>query len=200
MPRADNDFLDGLEPSKKSRKRAIKYWPKGHKLCKNCGCDSERRDYGGNGYCYRCYRLTRRLEKVKGWDPAYREALKRAYGFTDEEYKIWQDECIDQLEGRLAWLRGREKRYRGDVEGIDIEYQLGRILHLIRPEADYPRDATIIDHSFSEKQLVLIYHLLDLIEEAVPWEGPRRHSTIEYWKIWDKISERRLRSGIQSEH
>lgn len=189
-PQAHNDFLQGLKPFENKRKR-VKYWPKRHKACKNCGCDPSirDRDYGGRGYCCRCYRLILRLEKVKGWDREHPEI--RAYGFTDAEFEIWQDECADQLKGRLAWLHGREDRYRGDVEGIDIEYQLGRILHLIRPEADYPRDATVIDHSFNKKQLGLIYRLLDVIEEAVPWEGAGRYKTVQYWKAWEKIREHR---------
>src|SRR5260370_34366205 len=115
----------------------MKYWPKGRKVCNNCGCDPSRRDYGGRGYCCRCYRLILRLERVKGWGrnhPDVSGNLPFTYGVTDKEIEIFRDECIRQLEGRLAWLHGREDRYRGDVEGIDIEYQLGRILHLIRPE------------------------------------------------------------------
>ena len=163
----------------------IRYWPKRVERCANCGCDSERRNYGGRGYCCRCYRLIRRIEEIKGWDQAYLENLKRSHGFNDDEAKIWQDECVDQLEGHLAWLQGREERYQGNVNGIQIEYQLGRIQHFIRRNVDYPRLATVIDNSFNREQLGLLYRLLDKIEESVPWEGSHRGATILYGRIWD---------------
>jgi hypothetical protein len=126
--------------------------------------------------------LIRRIDKIRGWSQEYLENLKRSHGFNDEEAKIWQDECIRQLEGHLRWLQGREHRYQGNVEGIDIEYQLGRILHLVRRNVDYPRHATVFDHSFSKEQLGLIYRMLDKIEESIPWEGPRRGATMLYGK------------------
>jgi hypothetical protein len=200
-----NDFLDGLKPSKKSRKRKIKYWPKRHKLCRNCGCDSDRRDYGGNGYCCRCYRLTRRLEAVRHWVKSRSETLKYiplsgngkliTDRLTDEEFEIFKDECASQLEGHLRRLQVREHRFRGNVDGLDVEQQLGRILRLIVPKASYPRNDDSIDASFTKDQLGKVYRLLDVIEEAIPWEGPGRYRTIEEWKAWDKISEFRTQSG-----
>jgi hypothetical protein len=176
----------------------MKYWPKSVERCANCGCDSERRDYGGRGYCCRCYRLIRRIDKIKGWSQEYLENLKRSHGFNDEEAKIWQDECISQLAGHLRWLHGREERYQGNVEGIEIEEQLRRIQHLIRPNVDYPRLATVIDHNFNQEQLGLLYHLLDRIEESIPWEGPRRGATILYGKVWEKIHQHREDTGVYS--
>jgi hypothetical protein len=174
----------------------MKYWPKRVERCANCGCASDRRGYGGRGYCCRCYRLIRRIEEIKGWDQEYLENLKRSHGFSDEEAKIWQEECVDQLEGRLAWLHGREERYQGNVEGIDIEYQLGRILRLVGQKADYPRHASVFDYNFSKEQLGLIYRMLDVIEESIPWEGPRRGATILYGKVWEKIHEHRVDTGV----
>ena len=107
-----------------------------------------------------------------------------------------QNGCVEELERHLAWLRGREERYQGNVEGIDIEYQLGQLQRLIMPKADYPRLPTVIDHGFGREQLGLIYRLLDNIEESIPWEGRRRGATIRYGKVWEKIHEHRESTGV----
>jgi hypothetical protein len=175
--------------------KAMKYWPRNREACANCGCDSSRRDYGGSGYCRRCYRLIQRIKEIKSQQ--YREAVQRTERLTDEEVEIWQNECIRQLEGHLAGLRYREDKYRGNVEGMDIERQLGRILHLIRPRERYPTYASIIDRHFDKEQLGLIYRLLDVIEEAVPWEGPGRYKTVQKWRARDKIHEHRKHNRTQ---
>jgi hypothetical protein len=143
--------------------------------------------------------LVWRLEVVKGSDRSWLDPYLR---IPEEEFKIWQGECIRQLEGRLRWLQARERRYRGDVDGLAIELQLGRILSLVSPKAHYPRNATIFDHSFTKEQLGLIYRMLDVIEESIPWEGRGRYRTINTLKAWDLIHKHRkqkLSSDVASD-
>lgn len=172
----------------------MKNWPKSCQACINCGCVRSRRGYGGRGYCCRCYRLILRLDEVKGWNrnhPAVFKHLLSACDVTDKEIEISQAECIRQIEGHLHRLQGREEKFQGDVSGLDIEHQLGRVLRLIRPKDEYPRLATYISNEFTKKQLGRIYRLLDYIEEQVPWEGPGRYRTIQFKKAWEKILEHR---------
>jgi hypothetical protein len=93
----------------------------------------------------------------------------------------------------LHRLHGREERYHGNVTGKDIELQLGRILRLVRPEATYPRHGSYIAQSFTKKQLGVIYHLLDEIEEQIPWEGISRYWSIQFYKAWDRVRDHRER-------
>jgi hypothetical protein len=166
----------------------MKRWPKSRKVCKNCGCDPSRRDYGSNGYCCRCSKLIQRLSKVKDWNREHPDASRHIpFGVTDEEFEIWRIEVIGQLETLLRWLRRREELYTGHVSGKDIEDQLGRILRRILPKADYPRDASVITHHFNKEHRSVIYKLLDEIEEQVPWEGLGRNKTVQYWKARESI-------------
>jgi hypothetical protein len=73
-------------------------------------------------------------------------------------------------------------------------------VQLVRPKAKYPNHATIIDHNFSKEQLGLIYRLLDLLEEAIPWEGARRNRAINTLKAWDLIYKHRERRDRPADH
>ena len=70
-------------------------------------------------------------------------------------------------------MQVREKRLSGKITGIDIEYELRKIAHMIFPGGDnlFFGIATLIDHNFSNKQKKLLYSLLSGIDEKLPWKG-----------------------------
>jgi hypothetical protein len=73
----------------------------------------------------------------------------------------------------LSCLRVRQMRRNGElpVEALDIEHKLGKLLHFLRPKAEYPQNASHINRHFNSDERRILYGLLDDIEEHVPWRG-----------------------------
>lgn len=172
---------------------------KRYAACKSCGYRSYDRPFREGGYCKRCKNLIDLRRVVKRWNRSNRTTLKKGipkgYGghefITDdlsyEEFQIWRNEHIDQIESALTWLKACESRRRGNVTAGEIEDQLRRILFYVNPKATFPRLTTVISNEFTKDQLGMIYNVLDIIEEEIPWKPINRR------KIWHKISEYRLR-------
>lgn len=173
-------------------------WPWAIKACKNCTGGPLHHTYGARGYCNRCYRVIRHIERVKAWDRNRRETLrgipKSSYDsavgyrnstvlitdgdiYTDEEFEHCRKRHIDQLEKRLALLLEREKIRRLEVEvtGQHLEEKFSKLLRLIRPSAEYQRYSIYryLDDKFNEAQRRFIYAQLEEIIEQAPWPGVR---------------------------
>ena len=166
-------------------------WPERYEQCRNCDCPPEHRAYGGRGYCRLCYYLVRRIELAKNWNRARPETLRGIAsgpvvdpvtrkaagfltdGFSDEEFENLRSEYIRQAKARMRYLRTREDFRSGaqSVDPLDIEYKFARLLHFLRPKAQYPRNASHIARHFNQEQRRVLYGLLDEIEEHMPWEG-----------------------------
>lgn len=150
-----------------------KFWARKYDKCQNCGTTRYR--HVGKGLCSRCYRLSKRLEQVNGWNPDNPESLK-GYPYTSydpEEFRRIKSGFVTQIEERLALLKSREELLEGLVEGTDIEYQLGRIARRcrVRNKDMFFGIATCIDHSFDNEQKRMLFSLLNKIDEGIPWEG-----------------------------
>ena len=67
----------------------------------------------------------------------------------------------------------REEKLNGEINGIDLEYQLQRIARMILPKERglYHGIAGFIDDNFDMKQKKLLYSLLSEIDEKLPWKG-----------------------------
>jgi hypothetical protein len=182
-------------------------WPLDIKMCKNCKGEPSRYAYRARGYCSRCYRLIRHIEKVQAWDRSRRETLKKppkdgmfdpavgygrsnrliTDGFTQVQFEVCRTETIRQLEDRLALLRHREEIRRLDlpVDGLSLEQKFAELLHMIQPKAEYPTNASYLNANFNEAERRVIYALLEEIIEQAPWSGVD----------WMKISERVFATG-----
>jgi hypothetical protein len=78
----------------------------------------------------------------------------------------------DQLQRRLDHFRTREQQLKGPIEGLDLEYQLGRIAALAGVKRSlFFGAATSIDHGFRPKQKLHLFQLLNKMEENVRWRG-----------------------------
>jgi hypothetical protein len=97
-----------------------------------------------------------------------------AVSYTDEKFESCRQNCIQQLETRLALLRRREeiRRYELPVSGLALEYKFAELLCLVlRRRAEYPPNASYLIKNSSEEQLQVIYARLEEIIEQVPWRG-----------------------------
>ena len=152
-------------------------WPKRCESCTNCKCSFDRRPYGGNGYCSRCYRVVRAIKDAKAWDPARSETLRwidqgLAQSLSSVKFEtVMKKNYIRRSKGRLSHLRAREMMRSGatPVDPITIESKLARLLSFVRPKAKYPRNASYIAQHFNASERRVLYELLDDIEERVPW-------------------------------
>jgi hypothetical protein len=152
-------------------------WPNRYERCKNCGCDADHRPYGSRGYCSRCFYLIRRIENVKAWDRTRPETLrgidKLVAAGLDDDFEFVRKDFVRQAKARLSCLRVRQMRRNGEleVEGLDIEHKLGKLLRFLRPKAAYPQNASDINHHFNSDERRILYGLLDDLEEHLPWKG-----------------------------
>jgi hypothetical protein len=193
------------EPSSSKFRRRTQSWPEHVEACANCRGEPSRHAYGARGYCNRCYRVIRHIERVQTWNRSDRETLKGipkdglfdpTVGYhrstrlitdscTDAEFEIVRQECIRQLERRLARLCGREeiRRHEMPVDAWRLEQKFAELLHLIRPKGQYPRNASYLSHHFNEAERRVIYGLLEEIIEHAP---PRPR--IQWWRVYQSIS------------
>jgi hypothetical protein len=161
-------------------------WPDKYQACANCRCDPEDRGYGGRGYCGRCYRLVRLIEKAKVWDHTRPETygdepMLDVWKEKHDEFSVAKAEYIRQVKSRLGYLRVRNEFRTGvrEVRSLDIEYKLGTLLNFLRPRALYPRNASYINRHFNKEERRVLYGLLDGIEDHIPWKGI----------VWDDVFE-----------
>jgi hypothetical protein len=183
--------------------------------CKSCGCPSYRRRRFRRGYCGKCEDLPRRLREVEAWDFDKPQTLKRiprvrvsptskyrrpvddplsypiTYDLNRDEFAIWKDEHIRQLDQHLSRLRICEEERKGQhLDGLTLERKFAAIQRAIAPKEPYPSNASAIRHKFNDEQLRFLYCLLDDIEEPVP---VRR--IVDIQKALDRISEHRRNFG-----
>jgi hypothetical protein len=169
-------------------------WPKNREACANCTCTAGTFSYRARGYCSRCYNVIRQIRDIEAWDRKYPETLKHVPKdgiinsasethattsrlitdtFTDEKFETCREGCIKQLRQRLVVLRHREEIRRCEIEvkPLDLEHKFAELLKLIRPKAEYPRNASYINQNFNEKERRVIYALLEGVIEQAPWPG-----------------------------
>jgi hypothetical protein len=131
----------------------------------------------------------RYLDVVRGWDPNRRETLKRiprsgmrpappgreliTDGYSCEEFETCRQNCIKQLKRRLELFRRREEIHRREfpVSALGLEEKFAELLRIVRPKAEYPRNATYLGSIFGEPERRVIYALLEEIIEQRPWKG-----------------------------
>jgi hypothetical protein len=159
-------------------------WPKSCDKCKNCGCLPTRRAYGRKGYCGLCHRMVEAIAALTAWDrakpatscrvpkSAHPESITSTY-YSDAEFDIWRASHLRQAEERLARLRAREQRSRGEVavDSTDIEERLTRLLRAIRRKAKLSPQAKGLIELFDAERRHTLHILLDEIEDHIPWRG-----------------------------
>jgi hypothetical protein len=178
-------------------------WPIDAEGCRNCTGSPDRYAHGASGYCNRCYRLLRQIERVKRWDRAYPDTLKGipksgivdfetgptarllTDNYDNDEFEIVRQEYIRQYRARLKLLCHREqvRRHEFAVSALQLEEKFGQFLRLIRPRASYPRNASYINDNFNEAERRVIYGLLEEILEQAPWNG------VQWFYVVRKISQ-----------
>lgn len=155
----------------------MKAWSRKHKNCTNCHTD--RYPHVARGFCTQCYPLLCRKEQLSNWNLSNPASMK---GFppsllpflqTQAQVEAFKVDAKEQIQSRLNELRTREEKLNSEINGIDIEYQLGRIAKMVVPKGDilYHGSATLINNSFNMKQKKLLYRLLSRMEEKRPWTG-----------------------------
>ena len=163
-----------------------------YKRCSNC--DTTRYRLVAKGLCERCYRLKLRLQNFEKCDLSNPNSLKVFPPSllpsirTQEVLDGFKADAKEQIERRLSHLRVREEKLNGEINGIDLEYQLQRIARMILPKERglYHGIAGFIDDNFAMKQKKLLYSLLSEMEEKFPWKG------IHYGKHAAKAMVRRF--------
>lgn len=148
-----------------------------YKRCTNCSTIRYR--LIAKGLCKRCYPLKLRLRNLEKWDLSDPNSLKGIPNSlvplirTQEELDGFKADAKEQIGDRLTYLRMREEKLNGKINGIDLEYQLQRIARMIFPKerALYHGIAGFMEDNFAMKQKKLLYNLLSKIEEKHPWKG-----------------------------
>lgn len=149
-----------------------------YKYCTNC-CTTRYRLIA-KGLCTRCYPLKLRLENFEKCDLSNPKSLKvfppslLPFIKTQEVLNGFKAHAKEQIEKRLSYLRVREEKLNGEINGIDLEYQLQRIARMIFPKERtlYHGIAGYIDDNFTTKQKKLLYSLLSEIDDRLPWRLP----------------------------
>jgi hypothetical protein len=179
-------------------------WPKSCNKCKNCGCSPIRRAYGRKGYCGLCHSMVEGIAALTAWDrakpatsrwvpkSAHSEGLTSAY-YSDAEFDIWRASHVRQAEERLAWLRAREQRSRGEVavDITDIEEKLTRLIRAIRRKAKLSKKVKGLIGLFDAERRHTLHILLDEIEDHILWRGfnsQDAYDLIHRYKVANAIS------------
>jgi hypothetical protein len=168
--------------------------------CKSCNCPRHRRSFRTNDCCRKCAYLLKYLEEVMAWDRHRPETLLHVSKdinvdprtgnrpfvtshLTAPQFAVWKDEHMRQIKQRLTWMRVREDRRRGiGIDGHVIERKLADLQRVIRSSAVYPKNASTLSHNFTKAQLMILYRLLDDIEETVPVR-----SIVNIGEVYDRI-------------
>ena len=109
-------------------------WSKKYDNCQNC--HTNRFKHVARGYCSRCYRLIRKLEKFDRWNSSDPASIK---GFPGNPYFESPDrierikaKLRNQTERQLFSIWAKEEKLNNFVNGTDIEKLLGRIANQCR--------------------------------------------------------------------
>ena len=145
------------------------------KPCKNCG--TTRRKHIAKGLCVKCYPIFNKLEAVKKWDLKNPKTLKTyfsAYYLSDLRTFIKFKTCIaKQLKQRLDWLRAREEKLKGPIDGLDLEYAFG----WLASQAGCKKDNLFhgldgwFEMKFNSEQRSALFSVVDKIRQNIPWRG-----------------------------
>lgn len=135
-------------------------WPKHIDACLNCTGESNLYAHGACGYCRRCNEVLSRIKVIKAWDRSKPATLKWIGSdsmictrYTDEEFEIVRNQCLNQLRQRLRRFRlqAESRRHEIQVDGLALEEKFKRILKLARPDARQPMNANYFNDQFRSK-------------------------------------------------
>jgi hypothetical protein len=100
--------------------------------CANCGTEDRKLEY--RGLCTLCYRLTLKKEKSEGWKLDNPSTLKGypfcKYPIDPRRFEEFKQNVILHYQGRLDYLKYREAKLKGDVDGLYLEYAFNHIEYL----------------------------------------------------------------------
>ena len=161
-------------------------WAKKSDCCQNC--ETVRFKHKARGFCERCYYLVRKLEICKKWDLSDPITLKN---FPNEPsfrqprtfIKV-KNGHISQIKQRLSHLKIKERKLKGPIDSIDIEYRLRWLAKRcnVKNKNLFFGIAGYIEQHFSVEQRKVLYELLNKIEENIAWEGIRYSEIFFAWK------------------
>jgi len=143
------------------------------KPCKSCG--TTRRKHIAKGLCVKCYPIFNKLEAVKKWDPKNPKTLKTyfsTYYLSDPRTFVKFKTCIaKQLKHRLDWLRAREEKMKGPIDGLDLEYKFGWLASKVGCKKDnlFHGLADWFEGNFNKKQRLVLFAVIDKIQQDIPW-------------------------------
>lgn len=140
--------------------------------CKNC--QTERLSIIARELCKRCYRISRKMEQIKRWNPSDESTLlgcpKSLHILPPDKIALMQADVLEQLRDLLKKRRLQEDRLKGPISSMDLECQLKWLA-----EKAGVRDARRIMHgtavcfdSLIPHQRSTLFGLLSDIEENVP--------------------------------
>jgi hypothetical protein len=162
-------------------------WARGWNACRNC--ETTRRPHKARGYCSYCYRFIRQLAKIGSWtEKDFPDLAGSSLDFLSNNMEKIKDACKEQINNHMARVRAVEKRLNGPIDGLSIEYQLNRIARSIKiskkrrnSQSLFHGIAGYIDDNFHADQRIILYKLLNKIEEQ------RREVPIDWNAVWKKV-------------
>ena len=158
-------------------------WSK-YEACVNCG--TTERPHRGLGYCNRCYGPGKQFREVMAWDQSKPETLSRYPGQVDldspQDFELLREGYLQELKQRLNTLRRWEQAVEDSVDGLQIEFQLGRIANYAGTKTHglYHGSASYIDSQFKPEQRKVLHSLLQRIEIDRPWRGVNLTCVFDY--------------------
>ena len=146
-------------------------WSKQRDNCANCGTDE--RMHVGHGLCTLCYRLMIKKKTAENWQLDNPISLK-GYPFREQpinplSFERLKKKVIQHYQIRLSYLKHREAKLKGNVNGLDLEYAFNEIASLAgsKDHRLFHGLCGWFEMMFSAKQRRALLKIADKIEKKV---------------------------------
>jgi hypothetical protein len=150
-------------------------WPDTCEACLNCNCQRARRNYGGQGYCQRCYYLACRLETANRWCFGEPKSLGQFIPDPNAAYlsRLSVAEFSEYKENYLSWMRKQLDELKiasdhrlGNLTPSGLAAKFNDVLKIMDRNAKLSIDETLLGRFFDNKQMAIIFSLLDDMIDA----------------------------------
>lgn len=147
-------------------------WPRKRAECSNCG--SNERRHAALGLCTLCYRLTSKRRIAEQWRLDNPLTLKEypflgSPGIDLRSFERFKRNVIGHYQNRLDYLKGRGKKLKGEVDGLDLEYAFDYLARLAgsRKRSMFHGLCGWFEMIFDPEQRRALLRIVDKIEKEV---------------------------------